>query len=56
MGEYLKEENLPESLRVNDVVSSTECTGMIHGLPETDDEIVNYDDVYGIPDQKTLRL
>ena len=56
MSEHLKEENLPESLRVNDVVSSTECAGMIHAMPETDGEAENYDDVYGIPDQKALKL
>ncbi len=41
-------------LKENDVVSSTECTGLIQGFPDCDEEMDSYRSIYKIPRQGDL--
>lgn len=46
----------PDILTPNDVVSTTECTGLIQALPIEEDNIEPYSEIYDIPDQAGLGL
>lgn len=46
----------PDILDTNDVVSNTECTGLIQGLPIEEENIEPYSEIYDIPDQAGLGL
>ena len=34
------------------VVSSSECTGLIPAIPETDEELENLEELYGLPGEE----
>ena len=44
----------PNALDENNVVSSTECTGLVQGLPLDEESMEAYSEIYGMPeDNKT---
>lgn len=46
----------PDTLNIMDnVVSSSDCTGLIQALPKEKDEIEAYSDIYEIPKQGSLK-
>ena len=44
----------PDMLHTNNVVSTTECTGLFQGLPVEDEQIEAFSDIYDVPDQGSL--
>ncbi len=42
-----------EYFSINEVPSSTDCTGLIPALPVSESEAESYTDLYHIPKQKT---
>lgn len=38
----------------NNIISSTECTGLIQKPPETDAEVDSYKDIYHLPNEKEV--
>jgi len=41
-------------LKTSDIVSTTECTGLIQGMPVDEAETDSYEDLYPIPEQQPL--